>query len=151
MAVTTPLTQPTTFLVSDPTTRLREKFGDKLVSVSEFRGETTITLARENLVDVAQMLRDEIGFEQLVDVSALDWHLQAKNAPNPSGVLFNDETLDEIELPPRYQVLYHFLSHALNARLRMTVFLKEFDVNIPSLTSLYPGANFFEREVYDML
>lgn len=151
MAVATPVTQTTAFLVSDPTTRLREKFGDKVLKVAEFRGETTVTVAREDLVAFAQMLRDELGFEQLVDVSGLDWHLQAKNAPNPDGVMFNDSDLDELQVPPRFQVLYHFLSHALNARLRLTVWLKESDVNVPSLTSVYSGANFFEREVYDML
>lgn len=151
MAVATPLTQPATFLVSDPTARLREKFGDKILNVSEFRGETTITVAPNDLVAFAQMLRDELGFAQLVDVSALDWHLQAKNAPNPDGVMFNDSDLDELQVPPRFQVLYHFLSHALNARLRLTVWLKESDVNVPTLTSVYSGANFFEREVYDML
>lgn len=151
MAVATPLSQSTTFLVNDPTARLREKFGDKILNVSEFRGETTITLARENLPAVAQMLRDEIGFAQLVDVSALDWNLEGKNAPNPHGVMLNDEDLGDLELPPRFQVLYHFLSHSLSARLRLTVFLQESDPTVPSLTSLYPGANFFEREVYDML
>ncbi len=151
MAIATPLTKTTTFLVNDPAARLREKFGDKILNVSEFRGEVTVTLARENLVDVAAMLRDEIGFDQLVDVSALDWHLQAKNAPNPNEILFNDDTLDEIEPPARFQVLYHFLSHSLNARLRLTVRLKESDAHVPSLTPLYSGANFFEREVYDMM
>lgn len=151
MAVATPISQTTKFLVSDPMTRLREKFGDKIVKVSEFRGETTVTVARENLVEMAQMLRDELGFEQLVDVSGLDWHLSAKNAPNPDGILFNDSDLEEIHVPARFQVLYHFLSVSQNVRLRLTVMLKESDPSVPSLTGLYPGANFFERECYDML
>lgn len=151
MAIATPLSQTTTFVVNDPIARLREKFGDKILNVSEFRGEVTVTLARENLVDAATMLRDEIDFDQLVDVSALDWHLQAKHAPNPNEILFNDDSLDDIEPPARFQVLYHFLSHSLNARLRLTVHLQESDANVPSLTALYSGANFFEREVYDMM
>src|SRR5215203_5959703 len=108
MAVATPLAETTQFLVTDPMTRLRERFGGKIVKVFEFRGETTVMVARENLVDMARMLRDELGFEQLVDVSALDWHLQAKNAPNPDGVMFNSGDLDELEVPARFQVLYHF-------------------------------------------
>lgn len=151
MAVATPISETTTFLVTDPVARLREKFGDKILNVSEFRGETTITVARENLVEIATMLRDELGFDQLVDVSALDWFLQAKNAPNPDELLFDGKSLDEIEPPARFQVLYHFLSHSLNARIRLTVHLNESDANVPSVTPLYSGANFFEREVYDML
>lgn len=151
MAVATPISETTTFLVTDPVARLREKFGDKILNVSEFRGETTITIARENLVEITMMLRDELGFDQLVDVSALDWFLQAKNAPNPDELLFDGKSLDEIEPPARFQVLYHFLSHSLNARIRLTVHLNESDANVPSVTPLYSGANFFEREVYDML
>ncbi len=157
MAVLTPGTQTPSFasfigtrLGNDPVARLREKFGDKILRVAEFRGETTLTVAREHLPDMARMLRDDIGFDQLLDVTALDWHLQAKNAPNPDGVLFNDADLDEIDVPARFQVLYHFLSHPLNARLRLTVLLKESDIEIPSLTSIYPGINFHEREVFDM-
>lgn len=151
MAVATPLTQPATFLVNDPPARLRERFGDKLLKVSEFRGETTITIARETLPEMARMLRDEIGYDQLIDVSGLDWHLQAKNAPNPDGVMYSGGDLDELEVPARFQVLYHFLSHSLGTRLRLTVMLKESDAEVPSLTPVYSGANFFEREVYDML
>ncbi len=149
MAIATPLTQTTNFLVNEPVARLREKFADNL-RVSEFRGETTITVTRELLPEIARVLRDEIGFDQLLDVTALDWHLAAKNAPNPDGILFNDADLDELDVPARFQVLYHFLSHSLNARLRLTVLLKESDPQVPSLTSIYPGINFHEREVFDM-
>lgn len=151
MVVATPVNQSTTFLVNDPVARLREKFGDKILQVSEFRGETTITVARESLPDIAVVLRDEAGFEQLMDVTALDWHLQAKNAPNPDGIMFNEADLDELEVPARFQVLYHLLSLSLNARLRLTVMLQESDPSVPTLTAVYPGTNFFEREVYDMM
>lgn len=150
MAVAEPLTQTTTFLVNNPVTRLRERFGDMILNVTEFRGETTLTVTREGLPEIARMLRDQVGFEQLLDITALDWHLQAKNAPNPDGVLFNSGDLDELEVPARFQVLYQFLSHSSNARLRLSVMLQESDAAVPSLTSLYPGINFHEREVYDM-
>lgn len=151
MAVATPVTQATTFLVNDIPARLREQFGDKILEVAEFRGETTITVVPEHLPAVAQMLRDQVGFDQLVDVSALDWHLQAKNAPNPDGVMWNSGDLDELQVPARFQVLYHLLSHSLNARLRLTVLLKESDPTVPTLVPVYSGANYFEREVYDMM
>lgn len=151
MTIATPVTQTAAFLVNDAPARLRERFGDKILEVSEFRGETTVTVSRETLPEIAGMLRDEIGFEQLVDVSALDWYLQARTAPNPDGVMFNSGDLGEIKMPARFQVLYHFLSHTLNARLRLTVLLQESDPTVPTLVPVYSGANFFEREVYDMM
>ncbi|MCG3139898.1 MAG: NADH-quinone oxidoreductase subunit C/D [Anaerolineae bacterium] len=151
MAIATPLSETTTLRVGDPVTRLREKFGDKILAVSEFRGETTLQVAREILPDAARALRDELAFDQCVDVTALDWHLQAKNAPNPHELLFNDSPLSDIEPPARFQVLYHFLSHAANARVRLTVLLQEDDAVAPTLTDVYRGVNFFEREVYDLM
>lgn len=151
MAIATPIPQTTTFIVNDPAARLREKFGEQILNVSEFRGETTITVAREILPDAARVLRDELDYDQCVDVTALDWHLQAKNAPNPNEILFNDDSLADIEPPARFQVLYHLLSHSANARLRLTVMLQEDDAVVPSLTGVFSGANFFEREVYDLM
>lgn len=151
MAIATPVPQTASFVVHDPGARLREKFGDRILTVSEFRGETTITVAREVLAQTAQTLRDEFDYDQCVDVTALDWHLQAKNAPNPNEILFNDESLADIEPPARFQVLYHLLSHSANARLRLTVMLQADDAVVPSLMGVYTGVNFFEREVYDLM
>jgi len=151
MAVATPLVQTTAFVVNDSVARLRAKFGEQISNVSEFRGETTIQVAREILPDAAKMLRDELDFDQCVDVTALDWHLQAKNAPNPNEILFDDTTLDTIEPAKRFQVLYHLLSHSANARLRLAVRVSESDASVPTLTGVYSGANFFEREVYDLM
>jgi NADH-quinone oxidoreductase subunit D len=151
MAVAAPPAQFTAPVVTEPLALLQETFGDKILSASSFRGETSVTIARENLVEIARMLRDVVGFEQLIDISALDWHLQAKYAPNPDGILFDGADLDELEVPARFQVLYHFLSHSLNTRLRVSVMLRESDAELPSVTSVYAGANFFEREVYDMM
>ncbi len=151
MAVATAVSQKTAFVVNDPVGRLHEKFGDAIASVSEFRGETTVTLTRDILVSAAQTLRDEFDYDQCVDVTALDWHLQAKNAPNPNEVLFNDDSLADIVPPARFQVVYHLLSHSANARLRLTVMLQENDPVVPSLTGVYTGTNFYEREVYDLM
>src|SRR5689334_9432244 len=99
MALATQPTQATTFVVSDPVARLKERFGENIPNVSEFRGETTITLAREHLLDATRMLRDEIGFEECTDVTALDWKLEAKNSPTPGAVLLDGDDLDSIEPP----------------------------------------------------
>ncbi len=103
MAVASPVTNTTTFVVSDPVAGLRERFGDKITDVAEFRGETTITIAREVLPDVAKALRDDFGFDQCVDVTALDWYVQAHAAPNPDGLLADGQDLADIELPTPFQ------------------------------------------------
>ena len=76
------------------------------------------------------MLRDDpaLRFEMLLDVTALDW------LPNE----------------PRFDLVYHLLSMQQRARLRLRVQLSSWDTNVPSITPVYPGANFYEREVFDL-
>lgn len=87
--------------------------------------------------DVAAFLRDEQRFTQCVDVTAVDHLLDAARADIP-GV-----TLD------RFEVVANFLSHPRNRRLRTICELGD-HATVASLTDLYPGVNFAEREVYDM-
>lgn len=149
MAVILPVEQ-TTFVVQDPVALLRERLGDRVRGVREFRGETTVELAPESVPEAARLLRDEASFEQLMDVTALDWYLVAPRAPNPDGLLTDGQVLEDIEPPLRFEVIYHFLSHARASRLRFSVRLPEAEPTVPSVTGVYPGANFFEREVYDL-
>jgi len=111
-------------------TRLRERFPNALQDVSEFRGETVVTIPREALVDVVRFLRTEsaLQFNMLLDITALDW----------------------LPREPRFDVLYYLLSMPNNVRLRLRVQLFSHDANVPSLTAIFPGANFYEREVYDL-
>jgi NADH-quinone oxidoreductase subunit D len=108
--------------------KLRERFPNAIQNVSEFRGETTVTIPRESLLQVARWLYADLHFEMLLDVTALDW----------------------LPREPRFDILYYFLSLKDNARLRLRIQLASNDTNIPSLTAIYPGANFYEREVFDL-
>lgn len=110
--------------------KLRERFPNAIQNVSEFRGETTVTVPRESLLDLARGLRTDpaLHFEMLLDITALDW----------------------LPREPRFDVLYYFLSMQNNTRLRVRVQLSSSDANVPSLTAIYPGANFYEREVFDL-
>lgn len=150
MATPTVMVERPRLIVSDPVARLQEHFGAAVREVSEFRGETTVTLAREILPDAARLLRDEFQFEELVDITALDWKLHAPSAPNPGAILREGAEITAIEPPWRFDVLYHFLSQTHASRLRLRVHVDEADAHVPSLTGVYPGANFYEREVYDM-
>jgi NADH dehydrogenase I D subunit len=111
-------------------TKLRERFPNAITDVYEFRGDTTVTIPRESLLDGARFLRDDpaLRFEMLLDITALDG----------------------LPREPRFDVLYYLLSLKYKARLRLRVRLSSWDTNAPSLTSIYPGANFYEREVFDL-
>jgi NADH-quinone oxidoreductase subunit C len=88
--------------------------------------------------DVAAFLRDEQRFTQCVDVTAVDHLVDVARAEIP-GVT-----------GARFEVVANFLSHPRNRRLRTICELGDDSPNVASLTDLYPGVNFAEREVYDM-
>ena len=88
--------------------------------------------------DVAAFLRDEQRFTQCVDVTAVDHLLDEARAEIPGVTL------------ARFEVVANFLSHPRNRRLRTICELGAATPTVASLTDLYPGVNFAEREVYDM-
>ena len=92
-------------------------------------GELTVTIRPEALVAFVAHLRDDAAckFSTLVDITAVD---------NP-------------ERPQRFDVVYHFLSMYKNQRIRVKVAVGEADM-VPSIIAVYPTANWFEREVFDM-
>ena len=131
--------------------RIRERFPGAVADVYEFRGETTVTLTGETLPEAARFLRDELRFEELMDVTALDWYIHAKEAPvRYAETLQGGEERDLISDRPRFGLLYSFLSISHGARIRLHVPVGESDAQVPTLTTVYPGANFYEREVFDL-
>lgn len=93
------------------------------------RDELTIVVERGALRDVCAILRDgATKFEFLSDLTCVDWY--------PSE--------------PRFHVVYHLLSLSRKERVRIKVRLTGSDPNVESITSLWPGANLFEREVFDL-
>lgn len=90
-------------------------------------GELTLVAPRERIVEVLTALRDRFGFQQLVDLCGVD---------------FPDRE-------ERFEVVYHLLSLTRNARLRVKVTTDE-QAPVPSVIDVYPNANWFEREAFDM-
>jgi len=92
-------------------------------------GELTMTANAADIVKVATFLRDDerCQFLSFIDVTAIDW-------PNRER---------------RFDVVYHLLSPKLNRRIRVKVETDE-NTPLPSITDVYPGANWFERETYDL-
>jgi NADH-quinone oxidoreductase subunit C len=91
------------------------------------RAELTITIARENIIAAGKAVQ-QAGYEFLEDVTAVDWY--------PSE--------------PRYQITYHILSMSLKERIRLIVRLDSEDAAVDSITPVWPSANFYEREVFDL-
>ena len=148
--------------------RLAARFGDTL-TISTQRNEITAELTAADLIAVATALRDEPGFRfsELVDLCGVDylgygqteWETDTAGgdgfsrgvegqamgrfdwAGRPRG---NDE-------PRRFAALIHLLSIEHNHRLRLRVFCADDSMPVvPSLTSVWPGVNWFEREAFDL-
>jgi NADH:ubiquinone oxidoreductase subunit C len=115
---------------------LVERFPES-IAVESF-GQPVVYVVRESFADVAQFLRDEQQFTMLVDVTVVDHLLDGVRAVVP-GVQHE-----------RYEVVANYLSHARNRRMRVIAQVPADDPSIPSLTGVYLGANFPEREAFDM-
>ena len=102
-------------------------------------GQVVVHVDREVLADVARFLRDEERFTMCVDITAVD-HLRTPTRTLPAGVA-----------PERFEVVANFLSHARNRRIRIVTQVPAADPVVPSLTGVYPGTEFPERETFDLL
>ena len=117
--------------------------GDQLIDSVLYIGEITISCKAACLLAVCQTLRDHpvFKFEQLIDLCGVDYaeYGQDANALEPSWQGL------------RYATVYHFLSINLNHRLRLKVFSEDDEFPIlPTLVELWPVANWFERESFDL-
>jgi NADH-quinone oxidoreductase subunit C len=91
------------------------------------RNELTITVVSENIVAACQAVK-AAGYNFFEDLTAVDWYPQE----------------------PRFQLSYHIVSHTLKQRIRVAVQLGSIDPTVSSITSVWPSANFYEREVFDL-
>ncbi len=102
---------------------------DRIQAQTEFRGETTVTIAREHVREVAQFCRDELSFDYLLDITSID--------------NFGEE--------PRFELAYELYSMTLAVHLRLKLKVSEDDLTIDTVSDLWPTAEWHEREVYDMM
>lgn len=139
---------------------LGEVFGDQLISCQEGFGEVTIEIAKEDLLEVAVKLHDEddLAFEQLMDLTVVDYlqyGLDEWATDEATGSGFSRGRQDLSQAKPkwkrdRFAVVYHLLSISLNQRLRVKVFVKESRPTIASVIKIWNGADWFEREAFDL-
>jgi NADH-quinone oxidoreductase subunit C len=110
--------------------RLRGGVANAVVAAHAFRGDATAIVSRDKLLEVCRFLSDDaqLRFDMLVDVTAVDY----------------------LGRTPRFEVVYHLYSVPLNHRIRIKVALEESDPRLPSLVPVWVGANWLERETWDL-
>ncbi|MBB6146650.1 NADH-quinone oxidoreductase subunit C [Silvibacterium bohemicum] len=100
---------------------------DAITDAKFDRNELTLTINKDQIRDACRTVQSA-GYNFLEDVTCVDWY--------PSE--------------PRFQVTYHILSHGLKERIRLMAFVGSIDPSIDSITPVWPSANFYEREVWDL-
>ena len=115
--------------LNDLANYLRESFGAKLTKAEITLGELTLETEATDIVAVLSFLRDDAQcqFISFIDICGADYPAR----------------------PRRFDVVYHLLSPRQNQRVRIKVQTDE-DTPVPSATAVYPGADWFEREAYDL-
>jgi NADH-quinone oxidoreductase subunit C len=115
--------------------RLTERFGAGVLRSHAEYGDHTLIVARGALAEVLQFCRDDktLRFDMLMDLTAVDYL-----------------TYPGREATPRFEVVYHLYSVPHNHRLRIKTEVDEEDPVVPTAVPMWPIANWFEREVWDM-
>ncbi|MBB1087482.1 NADH-quinone oxidoreductase subunit C [Lysobacter sp. SG-8] len=148
--------------------RLRARFAEGAVDVAEPRGEVTLDVPAEAWFAAAVALRDEFGFEQLVDVSGVDylsygsdeWDTDVSSEGFSRGVegkgagrfTWGEAPNGAAASPDRrFAAVAHLLSVQHNRRVRLRTFAEDDALPVvASLTPVWVGANWFEREAFDL-
>lgn len=115
--------------LGDLAAHLFGSYGDAVKSASVVHGELVLIAEREHILGLLRVLRDDqqCRFETFIDLCGVDYPEKAE----------------------RFEVVYHLLSMRMNQRVRVRVSTDE-DTPVPSCVSLWPAANWFEREAFDM-
>jgi NADH-quinone oxidoreductase subunit C len=108
---------------------LGKLFGPKILNKAEFRGETTFTVSRNDLREVAKFCHDDLSFDYLIDITSID--------------NFGEE--------PRFEIVYELYSMTLAVHLRLKLRVSEEGGAVDTVSDIWPTANWHEREIYDMM
>ena len=123
-------------------------------------GCVTLEVESRLLVDICKILRDDsyFQFSQLIDLCGVDYSQYGctdwRTAECTESGFSRGASEDNIRVntwdKPRYAVVYHLLSIALNHRIRIKVFVDESDLLVPSVLSVWSSADWYEREAFDL-
>ncbi|MFQ5455416.1 MAG: NADH-quinone oxidoreductase subunit C [Nitrospirota bacterium] len=111
--------------------KIKERFSDAFLGTYEFAGDLTISVKKEKVFDICRLLHDdtEMDFDYIIDICSVDYP----------------------EEEERFEVVYHFYSIKNRQRIRIKARVREDACTIDSVCDIWKGANFMEREVYDMM
>ena len=142
---------------------VKGRFPDAVSSSHDYRGDATLILRPESLVEVVRFLKEDpvLGMNFLMDLTAVDYATFGKQpataffassgvAVGPSPLIPDEDPWPGPPGPARFTLVYHFYSMAHRHRLRLVVPVSESAAEVDSLTPLWPGADWLEREVWDM-
>lgn len=118
---------------------LRAVFGERITHLSEDFSEVTLVIGKSDYLDVMKTLKGapELQFAELIDLCGIDY---AGYNNDPNGLEGK-----------RFAVVSHLLSLEFNCRLRVRVFAEDEQVpSVPSIVDIWPSANWFEREAFDL-
>ncbi len=126
--------------LSELSSAVESLLGDRLLDAVQSTGELTIVVNVEQIVDICAALRDDeqTRFEQLIDLCGVDYSIYGQEDPSKAWQ------------GARYGVVYHLLSVRHNHRLRIKTFLDDEMPMIASVISVWPCADWFEREAFDL-
>ncbi len=110
--------------------RLKERVPSSILATEEFRGDLTVVVAREDIVRVAEFIKADplLAFDLIIDVFGVDMY----------------------RVEERFEVIYNVFSISNRRFLRLKVRVPEDPPDVPSVTGVWPGANWHERETWDM-
>jgi NADH-quinone oxidoreductase subunit C len=108
---------------------LGKAFGEKIQAKTEFRGETTYTIAASDLREIAKFCRDQFSFDYLLDITSID----------------------NLSEEPRFELVYHLYSMPHGVHLRLKLKVSEETGAVDTVSDIWPTANWHEREIYDMM
>ena len=110
--------------------KLKTRFAESIVDAHSYRGDDTAIVKKEELLDIFMFLRDdkELLYNFMMDLTAVDY----------------------MGKEPRFEVVYHLYSLAYNRRVRIKTRVSESECSVDSIVSIWPSANWFEREAFDL-
>ncbi len=109
--------------------KLQGKFAGSVLGVTEFRGETTVTVKKSDIVAVCSFLKKDLGFNFLCDLCGVDY----------------------LGTSPRFMVVYNLYNIATKDRLRVKVAVEESDPRVDTVSGVWSTANWHERECWDLM
>lgn len=115
--------------LSEAVEQIEVKYSSLILQKKEFRGESTLLVKKSDLYQIAQFCRDVLGFNMLLDITSVD----------------------QFGTHPRFEIVYELYSLTSKIHLRLKCSVAEDELEVPTLSTLWPTADWHEREVYDMM